>query len=194
MEQGKAIIFSAPSGSGKTTIVRHLLRTFPFLSFSISATTRSPRTSREMNGKDYYFLSKDDFVEKVEKGDFIEWEEVYKDVYYGTLKSEVERIWAAGKHVLFDVDVKGGIKLKKYFGENALSVFVKVADISTLEMRLKHRNTESDKQLSKRLAKAEYEMTFESFFDVTLLSTELSKTLAKAEVLILEYLKDQIIY
>ena len=194
MEQGKAIIFSAPSGSGKTTIVHHLLKTFTFLSFSISATTRLPRTRRENNGKDYYFLSIENFLQKVENGDFIEWEEVYKDVYYGTLKSEVERIWCAGKHVLFDVDVKGGIKLKEYFGKNAMSVFVKVADISTLEERLRHRNTESDIQLNKRLAKAEYEMTFESFFDVTLLSTKLSETLERAEILTLEYLKDQIEY
>lgn len=189
MENGKAIIFSAPSGSGKTTIVRHLLRKNMGLEFSISATTRPKRGDREVDGKDYYFLSEDDFKRKVDNGDFVEWEEVYGGNYYGTLKSEVKRLWAAGKHVLFDVDVKGGIKLKEYFEDQGLAVFVKVKNMEELEARLRHRNTETEENIKRRLAKAMYEMSFEGKFDITLVSDDLDKTLKKAEQLVSDFIQ-----
>jgi guanylate kinase len=192
MEHGKAIIFSAPSGSGKTTIVKHLLRKNMGLEFSISATTRPRRGERELDGKDYYFLSDDDFKKKVADGAFVEWEEVYGGNYYGTLKSEVERLWAAGKHVLFDVDVKGGIKLKEYFQERGLAVFVKVKDMEVLEFRLRHRNTETEESIQRRLAKAKYEMSFESKFDTTLVSDDLDKTLQKAEQLVSAFIQQPV--
>lgn len=187
MESGKAIIFSAPSGSGKTTIVHHLIKTFPFLAFSVSATTRPRRGERETEGKDYYFLSQDEFRRRIDNDEFIEWEEVYKGHYYGTLKSEIERLWKENKVVIFDVDVIGGIHLKKYFGKQALSVFVKVPTLEILFERLKHRNTESDDVIKKRLKKAEYEMTFASSFDQVLVSKLLEATLATAEKLVLEF-------
>ena len=124
MQKGKAIIFSAPSGSGKTTIVKHILSKFPKIEFSISASTRDKRGRSETNGKDYYFLSPEEFKSKIDHEEFIEWEEVYEGNFYGTLKSEIERIWSKGHHVIFDVDVKGGISLKQYFGDDALSIFV----------------------------------------------------------------------
>jgi guanylate kinase len=184
MPQGKAIIFSAPSGSGKTTIVKHLLRKFDELEFSISATSRPRRTEREIHGKDYYFLTVNDFKGKIDRGEFIEWEEVYDGNFYGTLKSEVERLWTLGKHVIFDVDVKGGIVLKEFFRERGLAVFVKVKDMDELEARLRHRNTETEANIKKRLAKASYEMSFESKFDVSLVSTQLQDTLQRAEELV----------
>ena len=181
MDDGKAIIFSAPSGSGKTTIVRHLLKTCDFLDFSISATTRTRREEREVDKQDYYFLSLQDFKMKIDQNEMVEWEEVYDGNFYGTLKSEIDRIWAMGKHVVFDVDVKGGLKLKEYFKEKALGIFVRVKDLNVLEQRLRHRNTESEKNIAKRLAKAEFEMTFEKGFDTTLVSDQVDKTLVKAE-------------
>lgn len=180
---GKALIFSAPSGSGKTTIVKHLLETNPDLGFSISASTRDKRGRTEKNGKDYYFLSPEDFKEKIDKGDFIEWEEVYEGNFYGTLKSEIERIWASGKNVIFDVDVKGGINLKNYFGDKALAVFVKVPSVEVLKERLKDRGTESDESLSRRLFKANFEMSFQDEFDVVLVNEKLEKSLAEAQSL-----------
>jgi len=180
MDNGKAIIFSAPSGSGKTTIVRHLLNTCDYLDFSISATTRLPRSERETNGKDYYFLSVDVFKKKVAENEFVEWEEVYGGNYYGTLKSEVERLWAMGKHVVFDVDVKGGLKLKQHFKDRALAIFVRVKDLDVLEDRLRHRNSDSEESIKKRLAKAEYEMSFEKEFDKVLISDQLDETLQTA--------------
>jgi guanylate kinase len=188
MENGKAIIFSAPSGSGKTTIVKHLLRKNMGLEFSISATTRPRRGERELDGKDYYFLSNEEFKKKIVEKAFVEWEEVYGGNYYGTLTSEVERIWAAGKHVLFDVDVKGGIKLKEYFEERGLAVFVKVKDMEVLEDRLRHRNTETEENIQRRLAKAKYEMSFENRFDTTLVSDDLDKTLQRAEQLVSDFI------
>lgn len=188
MDTGKAIIFSAPSGSGKTTIVRHLLEKFEELEFSVSATTRPRRIDREIDGTDYYFLSVEDFKNKISNGDFVEWEEVYDGNYYGTLKSEINRIWQDGKHVLFDVDVKGGIKLNQYFKERGLAVFVKVKNMLELEKRLRHRNTETEEIIRKRLAKAEYEMSFEDQFDITLMSDELEATLRKAEKLVLDFI------
>jgi guanylate kinase len=188
MQHGKAIIFSAPSGSGKTTIVKHLLRKHMGLEFSISATTRSRRMEKESDGKDYYFLTGSEFRKRVADGAFVEWEEVYGGIYYGTLKSEVERIWAAGNHVLFDVDVKGGIKLKEYFQERGLAVFVKVRDMEVLEDRLRHRNTETEENIQRRLAKAKYEMSFENRFDTTLVSDDLSETLRRAEQLVYAFI------
>ena len=139
----KVVVFSAPSGSGKTTIVRHLLQKFPQLGFSISACTRDKRGRSEENGKDYYFLTPEDFRTRIENEEFVEWEEVYEGAFYGTLKSEVERIWDSGRSVIFDVDVKGGISLKDFYQEKALTIFVKVPSIESLRERLKGRGTES---------------------------------------------------
>lgn len=189
MHNGKALIFSAPSGSGKTTIVKHLLKTHPELSFSISACTRDRRGRNEENGKDYYFLSPEEFKNKINNEEFIEWEEVYPGNFYGTLKSEIERIWAEGKHVIFDVDVKGGLSLKKYFKDRALAVFVKVPNIEELEKRLNDRGTESKDSLSRRLFKAKFEMGFEDKFDVTLLNEDLEHSLPKAEELYQSFIK-----
>src|SRR6187402_908233 len=178
---GKAFIFSAPSGSGKTTIVHHLLNTNPDLGFSISASTRDRRGRTEENGKDYYFLSPEDFKKKIDNDEFIEWEEVYAGNFYGTLKSEIERIWKEGKDVIFDVDVKGGLNLKKYFGDNALAVFVKVPSVEVLKERLRDRGTESDESLSRRLFKANFEMSFQDKFDVVLVNENLEQSLKEAE-------------
>lgn len=189
MGKGKAIIFSAPSGSGKTTIVRHLLSVIPTLEFSISASTRDKRGRTEENGKDYYFLDPAEFKQKIDNDDFIEWEEVYEGNFYGTLKSEIDRIWDHGHHVIFDVDVKGGINLKKYFGDDALSVFVKVSNLDTLKKRLADRGTESSSSLSRRLYKAQFEMTFQTEFDVILLNEDLSVSLSQAEELVNEFIQ-----
>ena len=191
MNNGKAIIFSAPSGSGKTTIVRHLLKKSKHLLFSISATTRPRRKEREVDGKDYYFLSVDEFRTKISNNEFVEWEEVYDGNYSGTLKSEIDRIWNLDMHVVFDVDVKGGINLKKYFREKALAVFVRVNDMKVLEERLKHRNTESEESIKNRLAKAEYEMSFEREFDKTVISDKLEITLQTAEDIVEDFLFDK---
>jgi guanylate kinase len=178
---GKALIFSAPSGSGKTTIVHHLLKTNNDLGFSISASTRDKRGRKEVDGKDYHFLSPEEFKLKIDANEFIEWEEVYAGNFYGTLKSEIDRIWAEGKNVIFDVDVKGGINLKKYFGEKALSIFVKVPSLEILAERLKERGTESEESFSRRLFKAKFEMSFHDKFDVILLNEDLATSLAEAQ-------------
>ncbi len=185
---GKVIIFSAPSGSGKTTIVKHLLSKFPNLGFSISATTRQPRTTQEQHAKDYYFLSNEEFESRKNQGDFIEFEEVYDGTYYGTLKTEIDRLWQEGKHVIFDVDVKGGLSLKKYFKEKALSVFVEVPDTEELKRRLKARKTETEESLLKRVSKAEYEMKFKDDFDQVLLNEKLDIAFQKAELLVETFL------
>ncbi|OEJ99537.1 guanylate kinase [Roseivirga misakiensis] len=189
MTKGKAFIFTAPSGSGKTTIVKHLLSTHPKLGFSISASTRDKRGRTEENGKDYYFLSRDEFTQKIDEDAFIEWEEVYTGNYYGTLKAEVQRVWDEGKHVVFDVEVKGALKLKEYFGDDALAIFVKVPSMEELEKRLTGRGTESRESLSQRLYRAKFEMTFENKFDVTLLNKELDDSFQKAEALVNNFLK-----
>jgi len=178
---GKAIIFSAPSGSGKTTIVKHLLENNPDLGFSISASTRDKRGRIEAHGKDYYFLTPKEFKEKIDQDAFIEWEEVYAGNFYGTLKSEIERIWSEGKNVIFDVDVKGGINIKKYFGDSALAVFVKVPSLEILKQRLNERGTESADSLSRRFFKAEFEMTFQDKFDVVLVNEDLNTSLQEAQ-------------
>jgi guanylate kinase len=188
MASGKAIIFSAPSGSGKTTIVRHLLSKFPNLGFSISASTRDKRGRTEENGKDYYFLTPEDFKNKIDNNEFIEWEEVYEGNFYGTLKEEIQRLWDEGKHVIFDVDVKGGINLKKYFGDKALAVFVKVPSLEVLHERLKDRGTESEESLSRRLYKAKFESTFQDKFDVIILNDQREKSFAEAEKLVGDFL------
>lgn len=183
MENGKLIIFSAPSGSGKTTIVKHLLATNSNLGFSISACTRDKRGRNEENGKDYYFMTPDEFKQKIVNQEFVEWEEVYPGAYYGTLKSEIERLWAAGKHVIFDVDVRGGVKLKEYYKERALSIFVKVPSVEELEKRLRERGTDSEDSISKRVFKMNFEMSFQDQFDVVLLNDNLDEAVAKAQKL-----------
>lgn len=186
---GKLIIFSAPSGSGKTTIVKHLLAHNPNLGFSISACTRDKRGRNEVNGKDYYFLTPEDFKQKIDNNEFVEWEQVYVGAFYGTLKSEIDRIWSLGKHVLFDVDVKGGLSLKKHYGAKALSVFVKVPSLEILEQRLRSRGTDSEESISRRLFKVKFEMSFESQFDTVLVNEDLEKTLAKAQLLVEDFIK-----
>jgi len=191
MSSGKAIIFSAPSGSGKTTIVKHLLKTNPQLGFSISACTRDKRGRDEQNGKDYYFLTPAEFKSKIDQGAFVEWEEVYEGNFYGTLKEEIQRIWDQGKTVIFDVDVKGGLHLKEYFGENALAIFVKVPSLDVLNNRLKDRGTESEESLSRRLYKAKFEMSFEDQFDVSLVNDDMNKSFLEAETLVNDFLNQQ---
>lgn len=188
MHKGRAIIFSAPSGSGKTTIVKHLLKTNPNLGFSISACTRDKRGRNEQHGKDYYFLTPDEFKQSIDNDEFIEWEEVYAGNFYGTLKAEVERIWEEGRHVIFDVDVKGGLHLKNYFGDKALAVFVKVPSLDELKERLHDRKTETEDSLSQRIFKAKFEMSFEDQFDITLVNKVLDESLATAEKLVDDFL------
>jgi guanylate kinase len=187
---GKAIIFSAPSGSGKTTIVKHLLKTNPDLGFSISASTRDKRGRTEQHGKDYYFLTPLEFKDKIDNDEFVEWEEVYEGNFYGTLKSEVERIWHEGRNVIFDVDVKGGLALKKYFGHQALAIFVKVPSVEVLKERLHDRGTESPESLSRRLFKAQFEMTFQDQFDIVLVNEKLETSLAEAQRLYDDFKKN----
>lgn len=186
---GKAIIFSAPSGSGKTTLVRYLLDNNSDLDFSVSASTRDRRGRTEQDGKDYHFLTPETFKQKIDNDEFVEWEEVYEGNFYGTLKSEIQRIWDAGKNVIFDVDVKGGINLKKYFGDKALSIFVKVPSLEVLTERLKDRGTETEESLSRRLFKVKFEMTFEDKFDVVLLNDDLELSKKKAQALYDEFKK-----
>ncbi|MDF0692334.1 guanylate kinase [Aquirufa ecclesiirivi] len=181
--EGKLIIFSAPSGSGKTTIVKELIKNNSNLGFSISACTRDKRGRSEENGKDYYFLTPEDFRQKINEEAFVEWEEVYPGAYYGTLKSEIERIWASGKHVIFDVDVKGGLALKKYYGDRALAIFVKVPTLEILEERLRSRGTESEEALSKRIFKMKFEWSFQSQFDVILVNDQLEEAIEEAQSL-----------
>ncbi len=186
---GKAIIFSAPSGSGKTTIAKHLLAKYPTkLGFSISACTRDKRGRNEEHGKDYYFLSIEEFRTKVEENSFAEWEEVYPGGYYGTLVTEIERLWAQGKTIIFDVDVKGGVSLKKYFGEKSLSIYVKIPSIEELERRLRERGTESEDSISKRLYKAKFEMSFQDKFDHILINEHLEEALQQAEKLVIDFI------
>ncbi len=186
--QGKLIIFSAPSGAGKTTIVKHLLQQNLGLEFSISATSRGMRHT-ETNGKDYYFLTSDEFRKKIENDEFLEWEEVYSGTFYGTLKSEVERIRNNGKHVIFDVDVVGGCNIKKYYGDEALAIFVQPPSVEELRNRLVCRSTDAPEVIEKRVAKAEYELTFADKFDVILVNNELETACKKAEQLVLEFIK-----
>ena len=185
--KGKLIVFSAPSGSGKTTIVRHLLKQDDLnLEFSISAATREAR-GEEVNGKDYYFMSIPEFKKHIKNEDFVEWEEVYRDNFYGTLKSEVERIWAKGKNVIFDIDVAGGLRIKSKFPEETLAVFVKPPSVDELKRRLKERSTESDEKINMRIAKAHVELATAPQFDVVIKNYDLDVALEEANELVREF-------
>ena len=186
----KVLIFSAPSGSGKSTIVNHLLGLWKdTFEFSVSATSRAPRGT-ERNGKEYWFISAEEFKNLIAEDKLVEYEEVYKDHFYGTLKSEVERIWAAGHVILFDVDVKGGVNLKKYFGADALSVFVQAPSIEALRHRLEKRGTDTPEAIEERVAKAAEEMTYASQFDYVLVNDDLAGALSESEKVIEDFLDD----
>lgn len=186
--KGKLIIFSAPSGAGKTTIVRHLLEKDLNLEFSVSATSRGPRTN-EIHGKDYYFLTEKEFKLKIENDEFLEWEEVYNGIYYGSLKSEVERIRNHGKNVIFDVDVVGGLNIKKFYGNEALAIFVQPPSVEELRKRLISRSTETEEKIQMRIAKAEHELSYANQFDVLITNNDLTLACQEAEKLIREFLK-----
>ena len=190
MSQGKLIIFSAPSGAGKTTIVRHLLKRDLNLEFSVSATSRAKRHT-ETHGKDYYFISEEEFRSKIDNNEFLEWEEVYKGILYGTLKSEVERIREKGKNIVFDVDVVGGCNIKKYYGNEALAIFVQPPTIEELRNRLVSRSTDSMEVIEKRLQKAEYELTFANQFDCIIVNDQLENALEEAEKCIHEFINNR---
>ena len=185
---GKLVIFSAPSGSGKTTIVRELLKLFPQFEFSISATSRKPR-GQEQHGIDYYFLSNEEFRKRVERDEFVEWEEVYEGTCYGTLKSEVERIWSKGNVIIFDVDVMGGINLKCLFGKDACSMFIMPPSVEELERRLRGRGTDSEEVIQKRIAKAEFELSKSPEFDHTVVNDDLQVAVDEAATIIRNFLK-----
>jgi len=184
---GKLIIFSAPSGAGKTTIVHHLLKVFPQLEFSVSACSREIRKN-ETHGVNYYFLSVEEFKQKISNNDFIEWEEVYKDNFYGTLKVEIERIWKKGMHVIFDVDVVGGLHLKNQFGDLALAIFVMPPSIQHLEERLKTRDTETPESIARRIGKAENELKTADLFDKIIFNDKLENACAEAEEIVAEFI------
>ncbi len=190
MHTGKLVIFSAPSGAGKTSIVNGVLQRTPKLAFSVSACSR-PMRPGEVNGKDYYFLSPKTFREKIDEGAFLEWEEVYPGSYYGTLRSEVERLWQAGKHVVFDVDVAGGLNIKSQFPEQALAVFVKPPSLEVLRQRLVNRNTETEESLRKRLGKAELELSYANRFDHIVVNDNLETAIREASEKVLQFIDPQ---
>lgn len=191
MEGGKLIVFSAPSGSGKTTVVRHLIDQDDLnLEFSISATSREKRKD-ELEAKDYYFLSTEAFKEKIRNGEFLEWEEVYPDNFYGTLKTEVERIWNKGKHVIFDIDVSGGLRIKRKYPEATLAVFIKPPSIDELKIRLKKRKTENDDKINMRIAKASAELATAPLFDVVVENDDLKNALAESYKLVDAFLNSE---
>lgn len=186
-QNGKLVIFSAPSGAGKTTIVHHLLSKFPDLEFSISATTRKPRGGEEQ-GKDYYFISQTDFLHRIAQKEFVEFEEVYSGTFYGTLRKEIERIWANGKHVIFDIDVIGGLHLKRKYDGKALAIFVQPPSLEVLIERLSGRGTDSEEKLQERYAKAEKELAYAPQFDVVLKNHELDLACKEAEKLVTDFI------
>lgn len=186
---GKAILFSAPSGCGKTTIIKELMQYFDCFDFSISATSRAPR-GEEQNGKDYYFLSREEFMARVAKGDFLEWEEVYSGTCYGTLKSEVDRIWNEGNVIVFDVDVNGGKNIKKFFGNDALSIFVMPPSVEVLEHRLRSRGTDSEEAIVKRLARSAEELKQAPAFDVTIVNDDLQRAVGEARNVIEKFINE----
>lgn len=185
--QGKCVIFSAPSGAGKTTIVRYLLRNIESFEFSISAASRAPR-GREVDGEDYFFFSVDEFKQKIAREEFVEWEEVYQDNFYGTLKSQVIEFWKEGKTILFDVDALGGINLKKIFKDQALSIFIRPPSLFVLEERLKNRKTETPEQIKMRLDKANEELTYSDQFDYVLLNDNLEKACHEIEEVVKKFI------
>ena len=186
----KVLIFSAPSGAGKSTIVGHILGIWKdTMEFSISATSRAPRGT-EQNGREYHFVSPDEFRRLISEDSFVEYEEVYKDHFYGTLKSEVERIWAAGHVIIFDVDVKGGVNLKKYFGEKALSIFIKAPSVETLQQRLVKRGTDSPEAIAERVEKASQEMEYAPQFDYVLINDDLATAFGEVEKVVEDFLDD----
>ncbi len=188
--RGKLVIFSGPSGAGKTSIVKTLLNKYPELfGFSISATTRSMRAN-EVNGKDYYFIPVDVFKEKIKNDEFIEWEEVYEGLFYGTLKSEVESWHALNRHILFDIDVKGGLNIKKKFPDITLSIFVMPPSIEDLEKRLNERKTENEETLKKRINKVQWEISMSSLFDIVVINNDLNAAIEKAEEAVVNFLKE----
>jgi guanylate kinase len=189
-KKGKCIIFSAPSGAGKTTIVHYLLGQSLGLEFSVSACSRDPR-EKEIDGKDYYFLGLEGFKAQIEKGSFIEWEEVYTNNFYGTLKSEIERIWANGKTVIFDLDVIGGLNLKRIFGEQALAIFVKPPSYEELEKRLRSRSTETEDKIQQRMNKANTELAHAPEFDIILINDDLEETCKKAKEMVSNFVSKQ---
>ena len=186
----KVLIFSAPSGSGKSTIVNHILGLYPgSMEFSVSATSRAPR-GEEQDGREYYFLTTEEFRKLIAEDKFVEYEEVYEGRFYGTLKSECERIWAAGHVIIFDVDVKGGVNLKKYFGDAALSIFIQAPSVEVLRQRLVNRGTDSPEAIEERVAKAEDEMTYAPQFDYVLVNDELQTAYAESEKVVEDFLDD----
>lgn len=187
MDNRKVVIFSAPSGSGKSTIVSHILKLHPELEFSVSAASRAPR-GEEKNGVAYWFISADEFRKRIADDEFVEYEEVYPGSYYGTLKSEVERIWNKGNAIIFDVDVKGGVNLKRYFGDRALSIFIQAPSVEVLRQRLIGRGTDSPEAIERRVAKAAEEMTYADKFDHIVVNDDLEKAYADAEELVSSFL------
>lgn len=186
-KRGKLLIFSAPSGSGKTTLVHYLMKQFPELAFSVSATSRPPRPG-EQDGKDYFFMTVNQFKQKIANQEFVEWEEVYENQFYGSLKSEVERLRNEGKTVVFDVDVKGGLNIKKQFGDEALALFVKPPSLEVLEKRLRARSTEDEASLKKRISRAGYEMEFEPQFDEVIVNDKLDEAQEQSVKLVRSFL------
>ncbi len=186
--RGKTIVVAAPSGAGKTSIVRGLLAQHSFLAFSISATTRKKRP-HEVDGKDYHFFTNEQFHAKVENGDFLEYEEVYKNTFYGTLYAEVNKIWAENKHIIFDVDVEGALNIKETFGDNCLNLFIKPPSLYTLYERLKNRNTETEESLQKRITKAEKELKYQTKFDQIVINDKLDVAINDASKIVCEFLK-----
>ena len=187
---GKLIVITAPSGAGKTTIVRHLIKTFDFIGFSISATTREKR-KYEKDGKDYHFMSVEEFKKMRRRRKFLEWEEVYENQFYGTLKSEVERIWKEGKHIILDVDVKGAKDIKKAYPEETLAIFVKPPSVEELFSRLRNRKTEDEASLKKRFARSKRELKYEKKFDIVLVNDDLKVALKEAEEMVINFIKEK---